>query len=193
MAPSKRSKSSASASRPSGSPFNPGVKSGVKSGGPLASQSSSSMQRLRQMSHLLDNAIAIPGTDYRFGLDPILGLLPGGGDLLTGFMSVYIVFEAARMGLPAPTLGRMGFNILLDTLSGTVPVLGDLFDVTWKANSQNVALLEKHMADPTPSRAADKLFALGVIVALIALVLGMAAFSFWIVSSVFSVLSGVAG
>jgi hypothetical protein len=189
MAPSKRSKSSASASRPAGSPF----KSGVKSGGPLASQSSSSLQRLRQMSHWLDNAIAIPGTDYRLGLDPILGLLPGGGDLLTGLMSVYIVFEAVRMGLPAATLGRMGFNILLDTLSGTVPVLGDLFDVTWKANSQNVALLEKHMADPTPSRAADKLFALGLIVALIALVVGMAAFSFWIVSSLFAVLSGVAG
>jgi hypothetical protein len=146
------------------------------------------VQRLRQMSHLLDNAIAIPGTNYRFGLDPILGLLPGGGDILTGFMSIYIVFEAARMGLPAATLGRMGFNIFLDTLSGTVPVLGDLFDVTWKANSQNVALLEKHVAAPTPSRAADKLFAVVVIAALLALVLGMAALSVWVVSSVVSVL-----
>jgi hypothetical protein len=154
------------------------------------SPTSASVQRLRQMSHLLDNAITIPGTGYRFGLDPILGLLPGGGDVLTGVMSIYIVFEAARMGLPAPTLGRMGFNILLDTLSGTVPVLGDLFDVTWKANSQNVALLEKHIANPMPSRAADKLFAVVVIAALLALVLGMAALSFWVVSSLVSLLPG---
>lgn len=142
---------------------------------------SSSLKRLRQMSHLLDNVIAIPGTGIRFGLDPILGLLPGGGDVLTGFMSVYIVFEAARMGLPAPTLGRMGFNIVLDTLTGLVPVLGDLFDVAWKANSQNVALLEKHMANPEPSRAADKVFAFMVIVGLLALVLGIAALSVWVI------------
>lgn len=133
------------------------------------------------MSHLLDNAIAIPGTGIRFGLDPILGLLPGGGDVLTGFMSVYIVFKAARIGLPAPTLGRMGFNIVLDTLTGLVPVLGDVFDVAWKANSQNVALLEKHIANPEPSRAADKVFAFLVIVGLLALVLGIAALSVWVI------------
>ncbi len=155
---------------------------------PLSSSSpgSASLNRLRQISHVLDNAIGIPGSDIRIGLDPILGLLPGGGDVLTGLMSVYIVYEGAKMGLPAATLGRMGFNIVLDTLSGTVPVLGDLFDVTWKANSQNVALLEKHIANPTPSRAADRLFAGVVIVALLALVIGMAALSFWIVKSLLS-------
>ena len=140
------------------------------------------------MSHLLDNAIAIPGTDIRFGLDPILGLLPGGGDVLTGFMSVYIVFEAARMGLPAPTLGRMGLNILIDTLTGLLPVFGDLFDVAWKANSQNVALLEKHVASPEPSRAADKVFAFVVIVGLLALVIGMATLSVWVIVQVVALL-----
>lgn len=141
-----------------------------------------SLNRLRQISHVLDNAIPIPGLGTRVGLDPILGLLPGGGDVLTGLVSVYIVFEAAKMGLPAQTLGRMGFNILLDVLSGTVPVLGDLFDVTWKANSQNVALIEKHVASPEPSRAADKLFAIAIIILLVALVLGMAALSLWVVT-----------
>ena len=141
------------------------------------------------MSHLLDNAIPIPGVGTRIGLDPILGLLPGGGDVVTGLLSVYIVFEAAKMGLPAQTLGRMGFNILLDVLSGTVPIIGDLFDVTWKANSQNVALLEKHIASPAPSKAADKVFAIGVIVLLLALVLGMAAFSVWVVTQIFGLLS----
>lgn len=150
-----------------------------------------SMKRLRQLSYLLDNAIAVPGTDIRFGLDPILGVLPGGGDVLTGIMSVYIVFEGARMGLPAQTIGRMGFNIVLDTLTGLVPVLGDLFDVAWKANSQNVALLEKHLAAPEPSRVADKVFAFVVIVALIALVLGMATLSVWVVVQLFELLGGL--
>ncbi len=150
-----------------------------------------SMQRLRQMSYLLDNAIAIPGTDFRFGLDPILGVLPGGGDVLTGAMSVYIVFEGARIGLPAPTIGRMGFNIVIDTLTGLVPVLGDLFDVGWKANSQNVALLERHLANPAPSRAADKVFAVVVIAALLALVIGMATLSVWVITQIFSFLGGL--
>ncbi|MGB7084550.1 MAG: DUF4112 domain-containing protein [Phormidesmis sp.] len=157
---------------------------------PSYPSTTSSLKRLKQLSHLLDNAIAIPGLRYRIGLDPILGVLPGGGDILTGLLSVYIVFEGARMGLPAPTLGRMGFNILLDTLTGLVPVIGDLFDVTWKANSQNVALLEKHLANPTPSRAADRIFAVGVIVALIALVLGMAALSAWVLFQVGRLLFG---
>ncbi|MEO0768317.1 MAG: DUF4112 domain-containing protein, partial [Cyanobacteria bacterium J06649_4] len=118
------------------------------------------------------------------------GLVPGGGDVVTGLLSVYIVFEAARMGLPAATIGRMGFNILLDVLSGTVPVLGDLFDVTWKANSQNVALLERHIASPKPSRAADKLLALVVISGLLVLVLGMASLSVWVFAQIWSFLFG---
>ena len=149
-----------------------------------------SLKRLQQMSHVLDKAIAIPGSNIRVGLDPIIGLLPGGGDVVTGLLSVYIVFEGARMGLPAPTLGRMGFNILLDVLSGMVPVLGDLFDVGWKANSQNVALIEKHVAAPKPSRAADKVFAFLVIAALIALVIGVATLSVWVVSQVWTALFG---
>lgn len=148
-----------------------------------------SLKRLQQMSHVLDEAITIPGIGVRVGLDPILGLLPGGGDVVTGLLSVYVVFEAAKMGLPAPTLGRMGFNILLDVLSGMVPVLGDLFDVGWKANSRNVALIEKHLAAPVPSRAADKVFAFLVIGALVALVIGVAALSVWIVAQLWSAIS----
>ena len=156
----------------------------------LPEQSASSLKRLRKISHLLDNAIPVPGTKIRFGLDPILGLLPGGGDMAGGLMSVYIVFEAMRMGVPAETVGRMGFNIVLDLLTGTVPVLGDLFDVTWKANSQNVALLEKHVAvpEPTPSKASDKVFGALVIIVLIALVVGMATLSLWLITSLWNLI-----
>lgn len=149
----------------------------------------SSLKRLRQLSYVLDNAVGIPGTDFRFGLDPILGLI--GGDVATGLVSVYIVYEAMRMGLPAATIGRMGFNIVLDTMTGLVPVLGDLFDVGWKANSKNVALIEKHVASPVPSRAADKVFAVLMIVALLALVISMAALSIWVIGQVFRLLGQI--
>ena len=152
----------------------------------LSDRGVSSLKRLRQLSYVLDNAVGIPGTNFRFGLDPVLGAL--GGDVVTGLVSVYIVFEAMQMGLPAPTIGRMGFNILLDTLTGLVPVLGDLFDVGWKANSKNVALIEKHVASPMPSRAQDKAIAVVVLVALLALVVGMAALSVWIIAQVFGLL-----
>mgnify|MGYP001793417601 CR=1 FL=1 len=143
---------------------------------------SAGLKKIRQLSHVLDNAIPVPGTKARIGLDPILGLLPGAGDTLTGLMSVYIVFQSARLGVPAATLGRMGINILFDLLAGTVPVLGDLIDVTWKANSRNVALLEKHVANPVPSRATDKAFVIALLIVLVALVLGIASFSVWLVT-----------
>ncbi|MEO1592178.1 MAG: DUF4112 domain-containing protein [Cyanobacteria bacterium J06632_22] len=141
---------------------------------------SGTLLRLRRLSHVLDNAIPIPGVG-RVGLDPILGLLPGGGDILTGAISIYVVFEAARLGVPAATLGRMGLNILADVLSGTVPLLGDLVDVAWKANARNVALLEKHIESPRESGRADKIFAVLLIAALIALILAVASLSFMIV------------
>ncbi|MFK8182983.1 MAG: DUF4112 domain-containing protein [Phormidesmis sp.] len=148
----------------------------------MSDQRLSSLKRVKQLSYLLDNAVGIPGTDIRFGLDPVIGVL--GGDVVTGIVSVYIVYEAMRMGLPGATIGRMGFNILLDTLTGLVPVLGDLFDVGWKANSQNVVLLEKHVANPVPSRTADKVFAVVVMAVLLALVISMAALSAWLIGQV---------
>ncbi|MFB2919400.1 MULTISPECIES: DUF4112 domain-containing protein [Aerosakkonema] len=116
------------------------------------------LQRLRQISHVLDNAIAVPGTKYRVGLDPILGLLPGGGDTLTAFFSAYIVWEAARMGLPRESLVRMVMNILFDTVVGAVPIIGDFLDVTWKANVKNLQLLETHLASPIASKKVDRVF-----------------------------------
>ncbi|MEM8806203.1 MAG: DUF4112 domain-containing protein [Cyanobacteria bacterium P01_G01_bin.38] len=148
---------------------------------PLSTRQTTTLTRLRQISRLLDNAVPIPGVGYRVGLDPLIGLLPGGGDLLTGLISVYIVIEAARFGVPAATLGRMGFNILMDVLSGTIPVVGDFFDIAWKANAQNMALLERHVRDPVPSGAADRLFAIALITALLVLVVSVAAFSVWVV------------
>jgi hypothetical protein len=104
-----------------------------------------SMQRVRKVSHLLDEAFRIPGTQFRVGLDPILGLLPVGGDLASALISLYIAFEGYRMEVPRHVLARMLANVAIDTFVGSVPVLGSIFDATWKANRKNRSLLERHI------------------------------------------------
>ena len=136
------------------------------------------VQKLRRISKVLDNAITIPGTKISFGLDPILGLLPGGGDTITGGLSAYIVVEAARMGLPREVLGKMVGNILLDSFAGTIPVLGDLFDVGWKSNIKNMELLEKHL-EITETEKANPFVVVGLILLLAIIVLGFAALTFF--------------
>ncbi|AFY39794.1 hypothetical protein Lepto7376_3614 [[Leptolyngbya] sp. PCC 7376] len=101
------------------------------------------LKKIKTLSKLLDNAIPIPGTKQKIGLDPIIGLFPAIGDYLTLIVSSYIVFEAASLGAKQETLVKMATNILVDSLAGSVPVAGDLFDVAWKANQKNIELLEK--------------------------------------------------
>jgi hypothetical protein len=104
-----------------------------------------SIERLRQLAHLLDDRFRIPGTSYRVGLDGLIGLVPGVGDAVTTLLSLYIVLEARRLGVPLTKLGRMGLNVGVDAVLGAVPLLGDLFDVAFKANRRNVALLLDHL------------------------------------------------
>lgn len=103
------------------------------------------LRRLRRLSHLLDNAFLIPVINYRVGLDSIVGLVPGVGDAIMLLPSSYIVWEAYRLGVPKATLGRMVANLALEVLLGSVPILGDLFDATWKANARNLYLLEESL------------------------------------------------
>jgi hypothetical protein len=104
------------------------------------------LSRVRWLSHLLDERFRIPGTRYRIGLDGLLGVLPGVGDTIGTLLSAYILFEAIQLGVPRATLLRMVGNIALDTLVGAIPVVGDVFDVAWKANKKNVALLNAYLA-----------------------------------------------
>lgn len=106
------------------------------------------LARLRRTSRLLDSAVTVPGTSYRIGLDPIVGLLPGVGDVPTTVVSAYIVVEAARLGVPRATLARMVANLGIDAVVGSVPLVGDVFDAVWKANDRNVALLERRLDEP---------------------------------------------
>ena len=103
-------------------------------------------RRVRVLSRLMDEAIPIPGTGRRIGLDAIVGLIPGVGDLIGGAASGYIILEAARANVPTITLVKMLANVGVDTLVGVIPAAGDLFDAAWKANTRNVALLEQHLS-----------------------------------------------
>jgi hypothetical protein len=128
-------------------------------------------RRVRVLGKLLDNSIAIPGTKWKFGLDPIIGLIPGVGDLAGAVLSGYIVLEAVRAEVPTLTLVRMFVNIGIDTLLGAVPALGDVFDAAWKANTMNVALLERHLASNEIATAPKGRNVLGVLaVAIVVLI-----------------------
>jgi hypothetical protein len=133
------------------------------------------MERLRRVGWLLDNSIPIPGTRYRLGIDQIIGLVPGIGDLIGGFLSLYIILEAARMGVPRGVLARMGWNVAVDTLVGEVPILGDLFDIGFKANIRNLALLDGYLQRPVEVRRASRRFAALLIVGLLVLTAGAVA------------------
>jgi Domain of unknown function (DUF4112) len=149
-----------------------------------------SLRRLRRISHLLDNAIPIPGTKYRIGLDPILGLIPGGGDLIGSIFAGYVVFKSAQMGVPRETLVQMATNIVFDTVAGTVPVAGDLFDVTWKANVKNIELLDAHLGSPEQGKKADRLFVAALLLGLM-LIVGVIIFlSVTLLGWVFRVITG---
>ncbi len=96
---------------------------------------------MRLIARLMDNALESPGTGIRFGLDSLIGLIPGAGDALTAGVSLYIVHEAAKLGATRGQLAMMLGNIAIDTLVGTIPVLGDLFDLTFKANVRNLRMM----------------------------------------------------
>lgn len=114
------------------------------------------MERLRSWSRLLDSAFEIPGTRQRFGLDALIGLVPGLGDAVSAVFSAYIILQASRLGAPKSVVTRMIANVVIDTVVGWVPVLGDLFDVAWKSNLRNMALLESHVREPAAARAGSR-------------------------------------
>jgi len=106
------------------------------------------LKKLRRLAWLIDGAFGLPGTKFRFGLNSIIGLLPVGGDAVLAGLSLYIVYEAARLGVPRPQLARMLGNVALEFVGGSIPVLGDIFDMALKANLRNLALIEHHVGEP---------------------------------------------
>jgi hypothetical protein len=115
-------------------------------------------ETLRRLSSLFDSAFRIPGTRFRFGLDPILGLVPGLGDMASPVLALLLIWQATRRRVPKAVLTRMVINALVDAGVGAIPVAGDLFDFVWKANEWNLALLERHSRPGTRASTGDWLF-----------------------------------
>jgi hypothetical protein len=132
---------------------------------------------LERLSYLLDGLFRVPGTHWRFGLDALVGLIPGVGDAATSLASFYILAAGVRYRVPKVTLLRMGINIAIDYLIGVIPVIGDMFDFAWKSNDMNIELIRKRAtvssaAEAKKGRKSDWLFVGLIIFLLIAILLG---------------------
>ena len=144
------------------------------------------LRTLRSVQWWLDEAFRVPGTSIRVGWDPIIGLVPWVGGLLTALLSCAIVLHAHQMRLPRIVQLRMLMNVAIDLLVGAIPVVGDAADVFWKSNSMNMALFERHADQVRPASAGDWLFVAGIIAAIVAVALVPLVVLYWIGSMLFS-------
>jgi hypothetical protein len=151
------------------------------------------IERLRAMTRLLDNAFTIPGTRYRFGWDAIIGVVPGIGDAVGAIFSTYIILQASRLGAPKSVITTMIANVAIDTVVGWVPLLGDLFDFGWKANTKNLVLLEQHLQRPTVARVKARRVLLGLAAALLVFTVGVTVLSVLIAEAIAHLLLRMVG
>jgi hypothetical protein len=154
-------------------------------------------RELERLARWMDSIFEIPFLKLRFGLDAILGLLPGGGDVAASLVSIYILSAANRYGIPRVAVMRMALNVALDMVLGSIPIAGDLFDVYWKSNQRNIALLRRHL-DATPTaapklRRADRWFIAAIVIALGLLLVGSLALLYVVAAWLLSAKSWVTG
>jgi hypothetical protein len=142
------------------------------------------LARARTLTRLLDSAARIPGTGIRFGLDPLLGLVPGLGDVAGAVLAGYLVLLAERLGAPRAVVLRMLGNVAADTVGGTIPVLGDAFDVAFKSNTRNLALLERALDVPTEAERASRLVVVATLAGLALLASGGLVFAVFVIRAI---------
>ena len=140
------------------------------------------LDALRRWAVLLDSAFRVPGTRVRFGLDAIIGLIPGVGDISTPVFAALLLLQAVRMRLPVVVQARMVLNAAIDMLTGLVPVLGDLVDIGWKANLRNLALLERHARPGVPPARGDYVFVVVCLVLLAVVAITPIVLIVWLLS-----------
>jgi NAD/NADP transhydrogenase beta subunit len=139
-------------------------------------------ENLDLLAHVLDDWFRIPGTSIRFGLDGIIGLVPGLGDILAGLASCILVVAAWFRGVPYVTLFRMVVNLAIDVLIGAIPILGDAFDIAWKANRRNYELMTRHLRQPHKHTWKDYVFLCAIVLALLAVFAIPALVIIWIIA-----------
>lgn len=142
------------------------------------------LERLKDLSKTLDSKFEGP-MGIRFGLDALLGLIPGVGDFITSAISVYIIAQAAAMGVGPATLIRMAINVGIENLMDMIPLFGNLFDFYWKANNKNMALLENHLQNPSRETIKSRMIVALICVILLLVLLGSAYISFLVIKSLF--------
>ncbi len=150
---------------------------------PLTPGQSQRLEALRTASQLLDSAFVVPGTSYRIGLDPILGLVPGLGDLVSPLFAIGILWQARDLAIPRVVQFRMIGNVAIDALLGAVPLVGDLFDFAWKANNMNMALLERHAQEERTASSGDWLFVVAMVLLLVTIAVMPFVIAGWLVAS----------
>jgi hypothetical protein len=139
-------------------------------------------RRYASVSRVLDDLVPVPGTNQRIGLDPVIGLVPWVGDLLSAGVGLWLIAEAARFRIPTVVLVRMLLNTLVDLAVGAIPIIGDLFDVVSRSNSRNLALFRRHATDPGASTTGHTAFLAGLLLIVVGLVWLMASAIGWLLS-----------
>lgn len=143
----------------------------------------------QKFAELLDSQFTIPGTNIKVGIDPVLGLISGAGDLAGASLSIYFMFYAAKSGAKSSILIRMFVNILVDLIIGAIPILGDIFDVAWKANLRNAKLLEKLEENPVRLETQSKILIWTLFFVLTGILMGVIIALGWVVVHVWGILT----
>jgi hypothetical protein len=148
---------------------------------------SRSLAEVEALAWLLDNSIPVPGTGgWRFGIDAIIGLVPGIGDLVSSAIGLFIVWRGARLGLPAVAVARMLATTVVDLAVGAIPIVGDAFDLWFKANTRNLGVMRRHLEEPDRSRRDDWLALLAIVGSALLVVTLMG----WLVASLLAAIIG---
>jgi len=142
----------------------------------------------KNVADLMDRRFTIPGTSIRIGLDPIFGLIPGVGDAIASLAGTFILFLAAQAQLPKIVLVRMSLNIALNSMIGSIPVLGDLFSVWFKSNVRNVELLERYAVEEHPtSTVGDWVFVIGLLLGIVCAIIGTVVGILWLIARIWEI------
>lgn len=149
-----------------------------------ATAQNATMIKVAQLTKLMDKQFTIPGTNFRFGLDGILGLIPGIGDVSTFAVSCYLLTLMAKNGASGYVMARMVLNVLIDTIIGSIPFIGDIFDFAFKSNSRNMRLMQEHFVDGRHRGGAWKVI-IPVVIILLLIMIGGIWLAWTAVSSLF--------
>ena len=144
----------------------------------------------RWLAYIMDDVARVPGTQFRFGLDPLLGLIPGIGDTSSALVSAFALIQAVRLGVPKILLMRMALNVLVNEIIGVVPVVGDAFSFWFKSNARNYEIIKHHRLGTNAPKRSDWLFVIGILLLVFVIVCAGIAFSFFLLGALARLLLG---